>query len=198
MNAPYTYGEDYFNNFRTFQGLDYGYELKSRIDNNKVSVVNELDVLTLNRKNLNVYLSPSQTIEYDIWRQSSNLQLTFGTMAPQTGVTFQEFSKNIFNIVIKNSNTIKYERHYFNLTEVFKSYMETASGYTPYEYTKLLEYIEKMSSNWVKIIEQFIPSTTLWKGGVLINNNKLNRSKFKYYKPNYGSTTWDSQKCYNN
>ena len=68
---PYTYGEDYFNYFRKLPGLDYGFKIESHIDNSKISVVendNE-SKLTLNRKNLNVYLSPSRGIEYDIYRK---------------------------------------------------------------------------------------------------------------------------------
>ena len=185
MNKPYTYGEDYFDSFRTFQGLDYGYELKSRIDNKKVSVVNDSDVLTLNRKNLSVYLSPSQTIEYDIWRQSSNLELTFGTMSPQTGITFAEFLNTALKNALKNSNTMRFDRGYIGLEKIYSDYINS-TGFTPFEYTTLIEYIKKMSPYWVKVIEQFVPATTLWTGGVLIKNTVFNRSKYRYYKPNYG------------
>lgn len=185
MNKPYTYGEDYFDSFRTFQGLDYGYELKSRIDNKKVSVVDELNILTLNRKNLSVSLSPSQTIEYDIWRQSSNLELTFGTLTPQTGITFAEFLNTTLKNVLTNSNTMRFDRGYVNLDNIYRDYFNS-TGYTPFEYTSLTEYIKKMSPYWVKVIEQFVPATTLWTGGVLIKNTIFNRSKYRYYKPNYG------------
>ena len=49
----YTYGEDYFDSFRTLDGLDYGFELEKRIDNKKVSVSNDetLSKFILNRKN---------------------------------------------------------------------------------------------------------------------------------------------------
>ena len=143
MNKPYTYGEDYFDSFRTFQGLDYGYELKSRIDNKKVSVVNELSILTLNRKNLSVSLSPSQTIEYDIWRQSSNLELTFGTLTPQTGITFVEFLNTALKNVLTNSNTMRFDRGYVNLDNIYSGYLN-GTGFTPFEYTLLIEYIKKM------------------------------------------------------
>ena len=185
MNKPYTYGEDYFDNFRTFQGLDYGYDLMSRIDNKKVSVVNDLDTLTLNRKNLSVSLSPSQTIEYDIWRQSSNLELTFGTLTPQTGTTFSEFLNTTLKNVLTNSNTMRFDRGYVNLDNIYKDYF-SSTGFTPFEFTLLTEYIKKMSPYWVKVIEQFVPATTLWTGGVLIKNTIFNRSKYRYYKPNYG------------
>ena len=185
MNKPYTYGEDYFDYFRTFQGLDYGYDLMSKIDNTKVSVVNDLNKLTLNRKNLSVVLSPSQTIEYDVWRQSSNLELTFGTMSPQTGITFAEYLNTVLKNVLTNSNTLRFERTYIVLDRIYNDYINSVD-FTPLKYTSLTEYIKQMSPYWVKVIEQFVPATTLWTGGVSIKNTIFNRSKYRYYKPNYG------------
>ena len=194
MNKPFTYGEDYFDSFRTFQGLDYGYDLMSRIDNKKVSIVNNLDIFTLNRKNLSVHLSPSQTIEYDIWRQSSNLELTFGTMPPQTGITFAEFLDNGLKNVLVNSNSNKFERSYVILDEIYRDYINN-TDITPFKYTSLIEYIKKMSPYWVKVIEQFVPATTLWTGGVLIKNTMFNRSKYRYLRPNYGGDSNLNSEC---
>ena len=194
MNKPFTYGEDYFDSFRTFQGLDYGYDLMSRIDNKKVSVVNDLNILTLNRKNLNVHLSPSQTIEYDIWRQSSNLELTFGTMSPQTGFTFAEYLDEVLKNALTNSSTMKFDRGYVILDEIYRDYINSVD-ITPFKYTSLTEYIKKMSPYWVKVIEQFVPATTLWSGGVLLKNTKFNRSKYRYLRPNYGGDSYLSEQC---
>ena len=68
---PFTYGEDYFDYFRDLPGLSYGFELNSRIDNKKISLTTDdsQEKLILNRKNLNVFLSPAQAIEYDVWRR---------------------------------------------------------------------------------------------------------------------------------
>ena len=194
MNKPFTYGEDYFDSFRTFQGLDYGYDLMSRIDNKKVSVVNDLNILTLNRKNLNVHLSPSQTIEYDIWRQSSNLELTFGTMSPQTGFTFAEYLDDVLKNALTNSSTMKFDRGYVILDEIYRDYINSVD-ITPFKYTSLTEYIKKMSPYWVKVIEQFVPATTLWTGGVLIKNTMFNRSKYRYLRPNYGGDSNLNSEC---
>ena len=71
-SKDYTYGEEYFDNFRTLPGLDYGFNIEGSIDNKKASVVTDDDSskLILNRKNINIYLSPSQTIDYDVYRRS--------------------------------------------------------------------------------------------------------------------------------
>ena len=203
-SAPYTYGEDYFNSFRTFPGLDYGFKLESKIVDNKGDVDNSLSNYHLNRKNINIYLSPSQGIEYDIWRQSRNLNLTFGTLSPQTGYTFTQYLENVLNDIITNTNTMKYDKNYIELEMIYNDYITniqgSENGYVPYDFTKILDFIHKMSPYWVQVLEQFIPATTLWTGGNLINNNTFTRSKYAYLKPRYGfpssdyeSTTYNCQ-----
>jgi len=186
-SKDYTYGEEYFDNFRTLSGLDYGFEIEGSIDNKKASVVtdNDLSKLILNRKNISIYLSPSQTIDYDIYRKSRNNNKTFGDLTPQTGVTFEEFLVSSLSEIITNSSTIRYKSNYITLQDVYNSYM-TSTGFTPYNFTSVNEFINKMSPSWLKVVEQFVPATTLWTGGNLIENNIFNRSKYKYFKPRHG------------
>ncbi len=197
-SKDYTYGEEYFDNFRTLPGLDYGFNIEGSIDNKKASVVTDDDSskLILNRKNINIYLSPSQTIDYDVYRKSRNNSKTFGNLTPQTGNTFDNFINTALSQVITNSNSIKFSKSYSGLTNVFYDYT-TNTGFTPYNFTSVNEFINKMSPSWLKVVEQFVPSTTLWTGGNLIGNNIFNRSKYNYRKPRYGvpitgSTTYDS------
>jgi hypothetical protein len=182
-NAPYTYGEDYFDVFRNLPGLDYGFELESKVDNLKIknSSNDQESSLLLNRKNISVYLSPSQTIDYDIWRQSKNGTNNFGGLTPQTGYTFAEFIDNVLSNVIKNSHSVRYEKTYISLEDVYNAYVSTVN--VPYDFITLNEFVNKMSPYWVQVVEQFIPATTLWTGGNVIENGKLGRSKFKYRKP---------------
>ena len=197
-SKDYTYGEEYFDNFKTLPGLDYGFNIEGSIDNKKASVVTDDDSskLILNRKNINIYLSPSQTIDYDVYRRSRNNSKTFGNLTPQTGVTFEEFLISSLSKIITNSNSVKFSKSYSGLTNVFYDYT-TNTGFTPYNFTSVNEFINKMSPSWLKVVEQFVPSTTLWTGGNLIGNNIFNRSKYDYRKPRYGvpitgSTTYDS------
>ena len=85
-NSAYTYGEDYFDVYRQLPGLDSGYKLKNIIDNNQTENLNDNSGLILNRKNIEVYLSSAQAVDYDIYRKSRDLELTFGTnsLTPQT------------------------------------------------------------------------------------------------------------------
>ena len=186
-SKDYTYGEEYFDNFRTLPGLDYGFNIEGSIDNKKASVVTDDDSskLILNRKNINIYLSPSQTIDYDVYRRSRNNSKTFGNLTPQTGNTFDNFINTALSQVITNSNSVKFSKSYSGLTNVFYDYT-TNTGFTPYNFTSVNEFINKMSPSWLKVVEQFVPSTTLWTGGNLIGNNIFNRCKYDYRKPRYG------------
>jgi len=183
-SKPFTYGEDYFDYYRTLPGLDYGYDLTSEIDNLKGEIINTdaESKYILNRKNINIFLSSDRAIDFDIYTKSRNLLLTFATLLPQTGVTFAEFLSNTLSDVIKNSNTVKYERYYHTLDAIYNAYKNSV-GFTPYNYIKVNEFIERMSPYWTEIIDQFVPATTLWLGGNVIENGTFNRSKFFYRKP---------------
>jgi hypothetical protein len=184
MSKPFTYGEDYFNVFRSLPGLDYGYTLSSQIDNKKAEVTadDNISELTLNRKNINVFLSADRAIDYDIYRKSRNLELSFHTLMPQSGVTFAEFLDISLSKIIRNSNVVKYKDSYFDLSKVYVDYQKSI-GFTPYQYISVNDFINRLSPYWVNIIEQFIPATTLWLGGNVIENGIFNRSKHKYKLP---------------
>jgi len=178
---PYSYGEEYFDVFRTLPGLDTGYGLDSEIDNVKASFYDGNSSYVLNRKNIEVYLSPSRAIDYDIWRKSRDLLLTFGsnTLYPQTGVTFAEFLEKTLHSQLKNSHVIRYKKNYIALEDVYTSYF-TSTGFTSYNYIDSHEFIQRMSPYWMQILDQVIPATTLWTGGNLIDNNFFGRPKYKY------------------
>jgi hypothetical protein len=183
-NKAYTYGEDYYDNFRKFPSLDYGFEITSRIDNVKTSnlLVETDSKLILNRKNISVNLSPSQTIDYDVWRQSRDLNLSFGTLPPQSDYSFAEYMDNVLSKTIINSSTVKYNKNYIRLEDVYTSYVND-TGFTSYNFISLNEYVNTMSPYWTQVIEQFVPSTTLWTGGNIIENGKFGRSKYRHIKP---------------
>ncbi len=183
-SAPFTYGEDYFNTYRKLPGLDYGYDISSVIDNDKVEVVdnNADSKLTLNRKNVNVFLSSDRAIDYDIYRKTRNLSLHFHTLTPQTGVTFAEFLNKTVSENVQNSHIVKYKKEYRVLKEIYMDYMKSV-GFTPYNFVAINEFIERMSPYWVDVVQQFIPATTQWLGGNLIENGTFNRSKYQHRQP---------------
>ena len=184
MSKPFTYGEDYFNVYRNLPGLDYGYTLSSEVDNVKTEFVQDENAskLTLNRKNANIFLSADRTIDYDIYRKSRNIPISFYTLTPQTGTTFADFLNNVLSTLITNSNTVKYKDGYFSLSKIYKTYQESV-GFTPYQYISINDFISRMGPYWVNIIGQFILPTTLWMAGNVIENGIFNRSKFKHKLP---------------
>jgi len=44
----------------------------------------------------------------------------------------------------------------------------------------MIEYINGIGNFWVKLVEQFIPATTLWNTGTRIENSIFHRQKFAY------------------
>ena len=177
----YTFGEDYFDSYRTLPGLDTGYELVPVIDNNQGEVVNRDSNLTFNRKNINAYLSSAQAIDYDIYTKSRDLNLSFGsaTLQPQTGVTFAEFADKLLHEQILNSNIIRYKKNYIKLEDIYQAYIKS-NLFVPYNFPDVNEFINRMGPYWTQILDQIIPSTTLWTGGNIIENNKFKRSKYQY------------------
>jgi len=181
-NKPYTYGEDYFDVFRTLPGLDTGYGLQADIDNVKAHDVENGSSLILNRKNINIHISPSNSINYDIFRKSRDLEISFGStnlLSPQTGITFAQFVDNFIHKVIKNSHTIRYRKNYIVLEDIYRDYI-SQSGFTAFTFIDSAEFVNRISPYWVQLVEQLVPATTLWTGGNLIENNLFGRPKYPY------------------
>ena len=180
-SGPFTYGEDYFDTFRTLPGLDTGYEILSEVDNLQRRITDSNSVYNFNRKNIDIFLSSAKAVEYDIWKKSRELEISFGTngLQSQTGITFAEFVDKTVTDQIKNSHSIKYKKNYIKLEDIFQDYI-TSTGFTPYNIPDVNEFINKMSPYWTQVLEQLIPATTLWLGGNLIENNIFGRSKYRY------------------
>ncbi len=49
-----------------------------------------------------------------------------------------------------------------------------------FSYTKMVDYINGIGNFWIKLVEQFIPATTLWNTGTRIENSIFHRQKFAY------------------
>ena len=181
-NKGYTYGEDYFDLYRTLPGLDTGYELVPDVDNSKGQMVEDDSLLILNRKNIGIYISSSRGIDYDIYRQSRDLLISFGTstLPPQTGKTYAEFLDTFIHGLVTNSNKIRYKKNYIQLEDVYRDYISQTTGFTPYYQINVVEFVNKLSPYWAQLVEQLVPSTTLWTGGNLIENNVFGRPKYQY------------------
>jgi hypothetical protein len=86
--APFTYGQEYLNVYKSFPFTDLGYNIRTAVDNNKTWVDTEIgdrnnldggynalynvgaEGLVINVKNIDLYLNPSQGLSYDVWYMS--------------------------------------------------------------------------------------------------------------------------------
>ena len=162
--------------------------------------------LVLNVKNVDIFLNPAQGLVYDVWDQSRQYDypipesgLTVGYPVPG-GVdwtyvnpepkkkTFFEFSQTFWENMINTRN-----RQYISdgktggyptLQSIFWKYIESEQTVgipnNKYTYQKLIDYVNGIGPYWTKLVEQMVPATTIWNGGVRLENSIFNKQKFVY------------------
>ena len=162
--------------------------------------------LVLNVKNVDIFLNPAQGLVYDVWEQSRQYDypipesgLTVGYPVPG-GVdwtyvdpqpkkkTFFEFSQTFWENMINTRN-----RQYISdgktggyptLQSIFWKYIESEQTVgipnNKYTYQKLIDYVNGIGPYWTKLVEQMVPATTIWNGGVRLENSIFNKQKFVY------------------
>jgi len=87
--APFTYGQEYLNVYRSFPYTNLGFNIRQTVDNNKSWVDDETgnrsnldgqynalyytdsDSLVINVKNVDLFLNPAQGLLYDVWHMSN-------------------------------------------------------------------------------------------------------------------------------
>ena len=160
--------------------------------------------LVLNVKNVDVSLNIGQALAYDVWQQSANYNCLFsgGSLPlyyPQKNGrwdatdpklnakthNFKNFAKDFWKFFIdtKNRMTINDGKTggYPTLQKIYIDYLEKKCGENnQYTYSKMLEYAQSLGDYWLRIIEQMVPSTTLWTSGVKVENSVFHRDKFVY------------------
>lgn len=99
--------------------------------------------------------------------------------------SFKSFKKGLIEtfINVKNRLTIDDGKTggYPTLNMLFLDYIKKKNGEnSDYRYGKLMEYASIIGTDWLKIMEQFVPATTLWQGGQRIENSLFHRNKFSY------------------
>jgi poly(3-hydroxybutyrate) depolymerase len=178
----FTYGQSYLDRFRRFPILNFGFDLTKRINNTKSATIDDTEdaKLTINVKNIDLYLSAAKGLAYDVWRQSHNNNIGFSGLTTSTGITFAEFADKVIKEGIKDINKIKYIKKYFDLFNIYKSYLNFVGQNKAFTYNKLEDYIKTISPFWIRVVEQFIPATTIWSGGNRIENSVFHRNKFQY------------------
>jgi hypothetical protein len=162
--------------------------------------------LVLNVKNIDLCLNPSQGILYDVWVQSStnnypipNTGLTINYHVPggidstfinpePNKKTFFEFSQtfwqNTINVRNRQYITDGKTGGYATLQSIFWKYIEQETNIgipnNHYTYQKLIDYVSGMGQYWMKLVDQMIPASTIWNGGVKYENSIFHRQKASY------------------
>lgn len=162
--------------------------------------------LVLNVKNIDLFLNPGQGLLYDVWDES----IKYDYPIPETGFTvnfpvpggvdstfvnpepkkktFFEFAQTFWEntINVRNRQYISDGKTggYPTLQSIFWKYLESQEtvGIPNHKYTyqKLIDYVNGMGPYWMKLVEQMIPATTIWNGGIRMENSIFHKQKFVY------------------
>jgi hypothetical protein len=209
--AP-SYGQQFLQRYRNFPNMgSLGFTINSSKDNDK-SLANEstptsLDnSLTLNVKNVDLFLNVGQGITYDVWSQSNeydypipytglttpypspgSIDWTVINPQPQTK-TFAEFAQSFYHNMINVRNrwftNDGKSSGYPTLQLVYWNYLQSLElagvDTSKYTYQKMIDYSIGIGSYWTKLVEQVIPSSTIWNGGIKYENSAFHRQKYVY------------------
>jgi len=157
----------------------------------------------INVKNVDIFLNVGQALVYEVWQQSilSGCPFSGGPLPspyPQKGgvddtvplinakdYSFKEFSNTFWRsfINVRNRQTIDDGKTggYPLLQQLYLDYLAEKCGTNnQYTYQKMVNYAQNLGTYWIRIIEQLVPATTLWQGGVKIENSIFHRDKFVY------------------
>lgn len=92
-------------------------------------------------------------------------------------VSFEEFYEIVCRVLVdaKNRKTIS---SYPNLRRLYELYLENEG--TPLTYGVMNGYVDGVDKYWMQLIEQVLPATTVWEGGVRYRNTLFDKQKFIY------------------
>lgn len=162
--------------------------------------------LLLNAKNMELFLNPAKAIAHEIWYSSHNYNYpiphgiltapyphpgnydwTTVEMKPKTQ-SFLEFAstfwKNMINVRNRLYITDGKTGGYPTLQSIFWNYIETEKNvcipYNNFNYGNMVDYIDSIGTNWISMVEQLVPATTIWQTGTKYENTIFHRQKFVY------------------
>lgn len=209
--AP-SFGQQFLQRYRKFPNMDgIGFNVSSVKGTNKSeasssNVFNISDNLTINVKNVDLFLNVGQGLAYDVWQQSNqtnypipytglsspypspgNIDWTYINPRPQVK-TFAEFAQDFYYNMINVRNrwftTDGKSSGYPTLQLVYWNYLRSLEDQgietNNYTYQKMIDYCLGIGDYWTKLVEQLIPSSTIWNGGLKFENSAFHRQKYVY------------------
>lgn len=220
----FTYGQKYLDRFREFPYMDLGFSIKKQVDNKKSWTDNELgnrigtdnifdaiyyqsdDRLTINVKNVDLFLNPAQALAYDVWYvsrtknypipitglsspypQVGGVDSTFINPKPQNESFFKfynTFWSEMINVRNRQYSSDGKTSGYPTLQSIFFKYLtmnqDTGLTNNNFNYQNMISYINGIGDFWIRLVEQFVPATTIWNTGTKFENSVFHRQKFVY------------------
>jgi hypothetical protein len=207
----FDFGQRYINQYKKYENV-FLFDVYRTIDNVKSWVYNEVprtyykddrngfteyesnDIrLSINSKELEVYLSSNRIFDVPVYRQYArnigivNADLNILNKFNSTDLTFNQFIKKSLDTFInpKNRKTIK---TYPTLSKIYFDYLKTTT--TPIDSMRSLEFLNKFDSSWVKLIQQFVPATSILNAGKKIQNSTFLDNKFVYKHGLNNDVSW--------
>lgn len=176
------------------------------------------DRLVMNVKNVDLFLNPGQALTYDVWYLSNQFGYPIPVTGlsspyPQTGGTdwtvidpkpqyedFFEFKstfwRNMINVRNRQQSSDGKTSGYPTLQSLFwkyfTMYQDTGIENNNFSYANMTQYINSIGDYWIRLVEQFIPATTIWNTGSRIENSIFHRQKF-IYRPQRGCQVVESE-----
>lgn len=191
------------------EGLGYNIIAIKETQKSDATQTNELnlsDSLLVNVKNMDLFLNVGQGLAYDVWNQSNltdypipftgltspypspgNIDWTVINPQPQVK-TFAEFAQDFYNNMINVRNrwftSDGKSSGYPTLQLVYWNYLQSLElagvETSKYTYQKMIDYCIGIGDYWTKLVEQVIPSSTIWNGGLKYENSAFHRQKYVY------------------
>ena len=162
--------------------------------------------LVLNVKNIDLYMNPAQGLLYDVWSMSRKYDYPIPSTGltspyPQPGgvdwtfinpqptkKTFFEFAQtfwvNMINVRNRQFVSDGKTGGYPTLQSIYWKYLLSEQAVNipndNFRYQSMIDYVNGMGDQWIRLVEQMIPATTIWNGGTKFENSIFHRQKFVY------------------
>jgi hypothetical protein len=160
--------------------------------------------LVMNVKNIDLFLNPAQGLAYDVWVMSNQYDYPI----PQSGMSYpypspygidwtiinpqpksltffefaQTFWRNMINVRNRQFITDGKTGGYPTLQSIWWAYLDSGSAINVpndnFTYQNMIDYVVGIGDYWIRLVDQMIPATTIWNGGLKYENSQFHRDKF--------------------
>lgn len=210
--GAYDNGKAYMDTFRKF-GKIKAFDLHKTIDNKKVWVASTGNTqqyydlmlrdtnyqikdsrLVINSKEADAAISSQMTFDYYVYsfyNKNNYVISVSGATVDPSALTFNDYIREITTKLIDPKNR-KVVKTYPVLSKIYWDYLEYAKtlGLQTIDYANTLGFMAQFDSYWVKLVQQFVPATTIFLAGKKYANANITRSKFPYKHGLRSATGW--------